>query len=466
MVGIGVTSSGPARVEETIVAPPESSDTKGGGDERRTGRPNGTQGPASGPGVAVLVGATDGSMLSVGVHEPRAGTPGTPASGSGSGAGAGARLDHDPVIAELVAGAADRGFVTARDVASAVADAGLDGDQVAGVVRRLHRAEVAIVDDSTVLADPRAAVRSETTAGVDAVRLYLNEIGQVDLLTPESEVDLAKRVDAGRAASAVLDSPVELSPERRARLRRIERTGRRAKQQLTEANLRLVVSIAKRYLGRGLQFPDLIQEGNIGLMRAVDKFDHRRGYKFSTYATWWIRQMISRSIADQSRTIRIPVHLVETMNKIRRVERSLVQQLGREPSIDEVARAVALPVERLEEFRRLAVDPTSLDAPIGEDGDGSMGELIEDHGATVPPEAAARLLLRQHVADVLEELNPRERTVIARRFGLEDEQPHTLEQVGSELGLTRERIRQIEAKALAKLRSPVHSGPLEGYLDG
>jgi RNA polymerase primary sigma factor len=431
------------------VARSEPIGTEAGANESSESQPAEPNVPGPDSGIAVLVTASDGTALRVGIAST--------ASPS--------RLGDDQTIAELVASGAERGFVTAREVAAAVTDAGLEGDQLAAVVRLLKRAEVAIVDDSAGVADLRVPVRPETTAGVDAVRLYLNEIGQVELLTAESEVDLAKRVDAGRAAAAVLDSPIELSPERRARLRRIERTGGRAKRQLTEANLRLVVSIAKRYLGRGLQFPDLIQEGNIGLMRAVDKFDYRRGYKFSTYATWWIRQMISRSIADQSRTIRIPVHLVETMNKIRRVERSLVQQLGREPTIEEVARAVELPVERLEEFRQLAVDPTSLDAPIGEEGDGSMGELIEDQSATVPPEAAARLLLRQHVAHVLDELNPRERIVIARRFGLDDEQPHTLEQVGSELGLTRERIRQIEAKALAKLRSPVYSAPLVGYLD-
>jgi RNA polymerase primary sigma factor len=370
-----------------------------------------------------------------------------------------------PAVADLLDLGTTRGFVTSREVASALRDAGLDASGAVAIGAHLRRQSVALVDDGDLRATEGPA-RPDTPSGIDAVRLYLNEIGRVDLLTAGAEVDLAKRIEAGVRAAAILDSMQHLEPEQRARLRRIERLGRRAKSQLIEANLRLVVSIAKRYVGRGLLFPDLIQEGNLGLMRAVDKFDPTRGYKFSTYATWWIRQMISRSIADQSRTIRIPVHLVETMNKIKKVERQLVQTLGREPTVEEVARACELEVERVEEFRRLAVDPTSLDAPVGEEGDASMGELIEDANAEVPVEAAAYLMLQQHLASVLDELSDRERTVIERRFGLRDAQPHTLEQVGAELGLTRERIRQIEAKALAKLRHPAFADALEGYLRG
>ena len=370
-------------------------------------------------------------------------------------------------LAGLVELGRERGFVTTLDLAEALDAAGLDSNSAKVFARHLKRASIPIVDAGTVSPDGSANPKPPqpgATTTVDSVRLYLNEIGRVDLLLAEEEVNLAKRIDAGREASEILDSQEDIGVERRVRLRRIEREGRTAKRHLTESNLRLVVSIAKRYVGRGMSLSDLIQEGNLGLMRAVDKFDYTRGYKFSTYATWWIRQMISRSIADQSRTIRIPVHLVETMNKIKRVERQLIQELGREPTVEEVAAKVELPIERLEEFKRLQVDPTSLDAPVGEDGDGVMGELIEDTSAVAPAEAASAEALKSDLQRLLGELSPRERQVLEQRFGLGGLQPHTLEQVGDDLNLTRERIRQIEAKALAKLRHPSYADVLEGYL--
>ncbi len=272
----------------------------------------------------------------------------------------------------------------------------------------------------------------------DPVRMYLKEIGKVPLLSAEEEIDLANRIEAG---------------------------DEEAKQKLAEANLRLVVSIAKRYVGRGMQFLDLIQEGNLGLIKAVEKFDYRKGFKFSTYATWWIRQAITRAIADQARTIRIPVHMVETINKLIRVSRQLEQELGHAPSPEEIAVEMNMPVERIREILKISQDPVSLETPIGEEEDSHLGDFIQDDNVPVPVDAAAYTLLREQLKEVLDTLTPRERKVLSLRFGLEDGRGRTLEEVGKEFNVTRERIRQIEAKALRKLRNPTRSRKLRDYLE-
>ncbi|MDD3717670.1 MAG: RNA polymerase sigma factor RpoD [Actinomycetota bacterium] len=300
----------------------------------------------------------------------------------------------------------------------------------------------------------------------DPVRMYLKEIGKVPLLTASEEVDLAKKIEAGEEASTRLrEKGDKLSREELRKLRRLERTGQEAKRKLVEANLRLVVSIAKRYVGRGMLFLDLIQEGNLGLIRAVEKFDFRKGYKFSTYATWWIRQAITRAIADQARTIRIPVHMVETINKLIRVQRSLLQELGREPTPEEIAEQMELTPEKVREIIKVSQEPVSLETPIGEEEDSHLGDFIEDADAVVPIDAASFILLQEQLEDVLNSLNEREKEVIRLRFGLTDGHPRTLEEVGREFGVTRERIRQIESKTLAKLRHPTRSAKLRDYLE-
>ena len=304
----------------------------------------------------------------------------------------------------------------------------------------------------------------------DPVRMYLKEIGKVSLLTAAEEVDLAMKIEAGVEAMAQLDASEEeggvpLERRERRRLSRIEQVGLDAKQQLIEANLRLVVSIAKRYVGRGMLFLDLIQEGNLGLIRAVEKFDYTKGFKFSTYATWWIRQAITRAIADQARTIRIPVHMVETINKLVRIQRQLLQLLGREPTPEEIAEEMGLTPERVREIQKISQEPVSLETPIGEEEDSQLGDFIEDDAAVVPPDAASFSMLQEQLAKTLEGLAERERKVITLRFGLEDGHPRTLEEVGREFGVTRERIRQIESKTLAKLRHPSRSQKLKDYLE-
>ena len=321
--------------------------------------------------------------------------------------------------------------------------------------------------------DTRSTGASNVGSGsADSVRIYLREIGRVPLLNGPQEVDLAQRIEAGAAAAERLadlsasDSLESLPFAERRKLERTCRDGEEAKSQLIQANLRLVVSVAKRYVGRGMQLLDLIQEGNLGLMRAVEKFDWTKGFKFSTYATWWIRQAITRAIADQSRTIRIPVHMVESINKVHRIQRQMLQELEREPTVEELAVKVDMPPSRVREILRIAQDPLSLDSPVGEADDSNLSDFIEDLQAEAPADAAARTMLVDAVVDAMSELNEREQQVVRLRFGLEDGQSRTLEEVGREFGVTRERIRQIESKTLAKLRHPHRSQKLRDYLDG
>lgn len=317
---------------------------------------------------------------------------------------------------------------------------------------------------STSMSDKAAASLAN-----DPVRMYLKEIGKVPLLKASQEIDLAMKIEAGVKAEAELDKAKEegkeLDRRQKRRLNRIDQVGLDAKQKLIEANLRLVVSIAKRYVGRGMLFLDLIQEGNLGLIRAVEKFDYTKGFKFSTYATWWIRQAITRAIADQARTIRIPVHMVETINKLIRVERSLLQKLGRDPTPEEIGKELDLPPERVREIQKISQEPVSLETPIGEEEDSQLGDFIEDQDAVVPPDAASFSMLQEQLRGVLDGLSERERKVITLRFGLDDGHPRTLEEVGREFGVTRERIRQIESKTLAKLRHPSRSSKLKDYLE-
>ena len=317
------------------------------------------------------------------------------------------------------------------------------------------------------MVDPNAMVDSFGTD--DPVRMYLKEIGKVNLLSSDEEVELAQAMAAGADAKTQLEeleaAGEEIPAELRTELNKLIKKGERAKQRLAEANLRLVVSIAKRYVGRGMQFLDLIQEGNLGLIKAVEKFDYTKGYKFSTYATWWIRQAITRAIADQARTIRIPVHMVETINKVIRVSRQLLQELGHDPTPEEIAAEMNMPVERVREILKITQEPVSLETPIGEEEDSHLGDFIPDEDASEPAEAASFTLLKEQLVEVLSTLTPREEKVLKLRFGIEDGRTRTLEEVGKEFNVTRERIRQIEAKALRKLRHPSRSKKLKDFLN-
>jgi RNA polymerase primary sigma factor len=414
----------------------------------------------------------------------------------------------------------EKGFVTSEDLLEVVPVEDVTPEQVEELLTQLQEflssegIEVIEVpgDDADAATQVRIEVDLLKAPTNDPVRMYLKEIGKVPLLTAAQEVDLARRIEAGEFSTALqrsidLDEKVDpkqlklvvervweirdhqltafakvegigrdttaskksyrpkAEEELQDYLHRVERDGQLAKKKLIEANLRLVVSIAKRYVGRGMLFLDLIQEGNLGLIRAVEKFDYSKGYKFSTYATWWIRQAITRAIADQARTIRIPVHMVETINKLVRVQRQLLQDLGREPTPDEIGKVMGISAEKVREIQKVSQEPVSLETPIGEEEDSHLGDFIEDSEAVVPADAASFILLQEQLEGVLHTLSEREKKVIQLRFGLVDGHPRTLEEVGREFGVTRERIRQIESKTLSKLRHPSRSQKLRDYLE-
>ncbi len=361
-----------------------------------------------------------------------------------------------------------RGFLVVTEILQELEDVEAPPEAFDEVVEALQGSKVNVREDSQNALEATALSSDELVHVSDPVRMYLQEIGRYPLLTPQQEVELAMQMEAGGRASEKLesDAAAELPVADRVILQRSARNADRARKRLVEANLRLVVSIAKKYVGRGLSLLDLIQEGNLGLIRAVEKFDYRKGFKFSTYATWWIRQAVTRALADQARTIRVPVHMVETINKLARAQRTLMQELGREPTITEIAQELELEPQQVTELRRIAQDPVSLETPLGEEDDSTLGDFVEDTDADVPVEVASFKLLQEYLSLVLEGLNERERQVLIMRFGLADGKVKTLEEVGSHFNVTRERIRQIETKALAKLRQPARAKRLEGYLEG
>jgi RNA polymerase primary sigma factor len=370
------------------------------------------------------------------------------------------------VYEELVARGKQRGFLVMSEVLQELEDAKAPPDSFDAVFLALREASITIREDSDDALAATALSNDELVHVSDPVRMYLQEIGRYPLLTPQQEVELAMQTEAGVRAEEKLETVDLLPPEERLILERAVRQADRARKRLVEANLRLVVSIAKKYVGRGLSLLDLIQEGNLGLIRAVEKFDYRKGFKFSTYATWWIRQAVTRALADQARTIRVPVHMVETINKLARAQRTLMQELGRDPTIEEIAEELELEPEKVTELRRIAQDPVSLETPLGEEEDSTLADFVEDHDAEIPVEAASFKLLQSYLSLTLEGLNQREREVLIMRFGLADGKVRTLEEVGAHFNVTRERIRQIETKALAKLRQPARARKLEGYLEG
>jgi len=370
------------------------------------------------------------------------------------------------VFEDLATRGRQRGFLLVSEVQQELEEVGAPGEAFDEVFLALQEGRIPIREDSLDTLAATNLSNEELVHVSDPVRMYLQEIGRFPLLTPQQEVELAMQAEAGTRAEDQLADADSLPADERLILERAVRHADKARKRLVEANLRLVVSIAKKYVGRGLVLLDLIQEGNLGLIRAVEKFDYRKGFKFSTYATWWIRQAVTRALADQARTIRVPVHMVETINKLARAQRTLVQVLGRDPTIEEIAEELELDPGKVSELRRIAQDPVSLETPLGEEEDSTLGDFVEDTEAEIPVEAAAFHLLQSYLSLALEALSEREREVLVMRFGLADGKVRTLEEVGDYFEVTRERIRQIETKALAKLRQPARAKKLEGYLEG
>jgi RNA polymerase primary sigma factor len=367
------------------------------------------------------------------------------------------------VTASLLKRGNHRGFLTMAEVQQELEDVEAPGEAFERVADELRIKGIKLQEEGPAVVEENIEVSQISVS--DPVRLYLNDLGRYPLLTAQQEVELAMQIEAGTKAQERLSSEGVLSPEDQALLQHQVAVGKSAHDQLVNSNLRLVVSLARRYVGRGMALLDLIQEGNVGLMRAVERFDYKRGFKFSTYATWWIRQSISRAIADQGRTIRMPIHVLDSVNKLTRLQRELTQLRGHAPTIEELATELDLPVERVAELRRIAQDTVSLETPVGEDDDGTLGDLVEDVDSEMPADVATFASLQSQLAEALEGLSDRERQVLVMRFGLADGKPRTLEEVGVHFNVTRERIRQLETKALAKLRHPDKSGRLQGFLE-
>lgn len=375
---------------------------------------------------------------------------------------------------ELIEKGKKKGVLTFKEISDAFEDIEVTPEEIERLYDVFEKESIELVEDLDKELEEIEVSKEEledlsVPEGInidDHVKMYLKEIGKVNLLTPEEELSLAKRMADGEKAKEQLEEiGEEIDEDTKKQIDLLIADGEKAKKSLAEANLRLVVSIAKRYVGRGMLFLDLIQEGNLGLIKAVDKFDYTKGYKFSTYATWWIRQAITRAIADQARTIRIPVHMVETINKLVRVSRQLVQELGREPTPEELAKELNMPVDKVREISKISQEPVSLETPIGEEEDSHLGDFIPDEDAPAPSEAASFVLLKEQLGAVLETLSEREAKVLRLRFGLDDGRARTLEEVGKEFDVTRERIRQIEAKALRKLRHPSRSKKLKDFIE-